>query len=284
MNLKINIIDKPEKNVEEEIQLKSSSDVVELKDVQAIRNAMREHLLFIGLDRANHIRNISLLGIGSTCNVVIDTKEIIRTALFSASDKVILVHNHPSNSIQPSASDLHLTNVTKQILDVFNIELIDHIIVTEKDYICMQKINKIAKEYNSEPIQTMTKGFLIEENERLKKEIEDLKLQLELKNYNIEDSVEEMITNISDLDDKHYFTVARVMENGKCVELHYDNGKAKIEYGIKMSEDMWKNEINDNVEWFSLNLTEEEILEHLNKEFDNYFVEKENDFDLDIAM
>lgn len=175
MNLKINIIDKPEKNVEEEIQLKSSSDVVELKDVQAIRNAMREHLLFIGLDRANHIRNISLLGIGSICNVAIDTKEIIRTALFSASDKVILVHNHPSNTVEPSPSDLHLTNVTKQILDVFNIELIDHIIVTERDYICMQKINKIAKEYNSAPIQTMTKGFLIEENERLKQEISQLK-------------------------------------------------------------------------------------------------------------
>ena len=175
INLEINIIDKPEKNVEKEIKLRSSSDVVELKDVQAIRNAMREHLLFIGLDRANNVRNISLLGIGSTCNVAIDTKEIIRTALFSASDKVILVHNHPSNTVEPSPSDLHLTNVTKQILDVFNIELIDHIIVTERDYICMQKINKIAKEYNSAPIQTMTKGFLIEENERLKQEISQLK-------------------------------------------------------------------------------------------------------------
>ena len=39
----------------------------------------------------------------------------------------------------------------------------------------MQKINKIAKEYNSAPIQTMTKGFLIEENERLKQEISQLK-------------------------------------------------------------------------------------------------------------
>ena len=177
MNLEINIIDKPEKNIEQEIKLRSSSDVIEIKDVQAIRNAMREHLLFIGLDRANNVRNISLLGIGSTCNVVIDTKEIIRTALFSASDKVILVHNHPSNTVEPSQSDLHLTNVTKQILDVFNIELLDHIIVTEKDYICMQKINKIAKEYDSVPIQTMTKGFLIEENERLKQEISQLKEQ-----------------------------------------------------------------------------------------------------------
>lgn len=186
MNLEINIIDKPEKNIEDEIKLKSSSDVVELKDVQAIRNAVREHLLFIGLDRANNVRNISILGIGSSCDVVIDTKEIIRTALFSASDKVILVHNHPSNTLEPSPSDLHLTNVTKQILDVFHIELLDHIIVTEKDYICMQKINKIAKEYNSSPIQTMTKGFLIEENERLKQEISRLKEQQKLNDFDLD--------------------------------------------------------------------------------------------------
>lgn len=186
MNLEINIIDKPEKNVEKEIKLRSSSDVVELKDVQAIRNAMREHLLFIGLDRANNVRNISLLGIGSTCNVVIDTKEIIRTALFSASDKVILVHNHPSNSTEPSVSDLHLTNVTKQLLDVFHIELTDHIIVTENDYISMEKINKIAKEYNEQSINTMTKGFLIEENARLKQEVSELKEQLKSKDFDLD--------------------------------------------------------------------------------------------------
>lgn len=283
MNLEINIIDKPEKNIEKEIKLKSSSDVIEIKDVQAIRNAMREHLLFIGLDRANNVRNISLLGIGSSCNVIIDTKEIIRAALFSASDKVILVHNHPSNTVKPSPSDLHLTNVTKQILDVFNIELLDHIIVTEKDYICMQKINKIAKEYDSPPIQTMTKGFLIEENEKLKKENEELKLQLESKNYNqdLKDSVEEIITSIADLDDKHYFTVARVIENDKCVELHYNKGKAHIEYGIKGKENVWNNEIDSNIDWFNLDLTDDEILSILNCKFDEYFKENEMEIDYD---
>ena len=46
-----------------------------------------------------------------------------------------------------------------------------------------------------------------------------------------------------------------------------------------MSEDTWENEINDNVEWFALNLSDDEILAHLNKEFDYYFVEKESDLE-----
>lgn len=44
MNLDINIIEKPQKNIDTEIKLKSTTDVINLKDVQAIRNALREHL------------------------------------------------------------------------------------------------------------------------------------------------------------------------------------------------------------------------------------------------
>lgn len=109
--MNIDVIEKAKKNISEDIKVTCASDIVSLKDVQEIRNAVREHLLFIGLDNRNNIRNITLLGIGSTCNVIIDTKEIIRTALFSASDKIILVHNHPSNNLEPSKDDLHLTDV-----------------------------------------------------------------------------------------------------------------------------------------------------------------------------
>ena len=142
----VDIIEKPKKNISEDIKVSSSTDIVNLKDVQEIRNAIREHLLFIGLDNRNNIRNITLLGIGTSCNVVIDSKEIIRTALYSASNKVILVHNHPSNNLEPSKDDFHLTDVTNEMLKVFNIQLQDHIIVTEKDFISMNKIQKIGKE------------------------------------------------------------------------------------------------------------------------------------------
>ena len=174
MNIDINIIDKPKKNISEDIKVQNSKDVVNLKDVQAIKNAIREHLLFIGLDSRNNIRNISLLGIGTSCNVVIDTREIIRAALFSASDKVVLVHNHPSNNLEPSKDDLHITNVTNEMLKVFNIKLQDHIIVTENDYISMDKIQKIGKEKNIKSIENLEKGLLLEENQRLKQELYQL--------------------------------------------------------------------------------------------------------------
>lgn len=181
--MNVDIIEKPKKNISEDIKVSSSTDVLNLKDVQEIRNAIREHLLFIGLDNRNNVRNITLLGIGTSCNVVIDTKEIIRTALYSASDKVILVHNHPSNNLEPSKDDFHLTSVTNEMLKVFNIKLQDHIIVTEKDHISMDKIQKISKEKNIKSINNLKKGLLLEENQKLKQQIKEL--QKEIGKYNL---------------------------------------------------------------------------------------------------
>ena len=183
--MNVDIIEKQKKNISEDIKVSSSTDILKLKDVQEIRNAIREHLLFIGLDNRNNVRNITLLGIGTSCNVVIDTKEIIRTALYSASNKVILVHNHPSNNIEPSLDDIHLTSVTSEMLKVFNIKLQDHIIVTEKEHISMDKIQKICNEKNIDSINNLQKGLLLEENNRLKQQIKEL--QNKIKKY---DSIE----------------------------------------------------------------------------------------------
>lgn len=157
-----------------------------LRQVQAIRNAVKEHLLFIGLDRGNNVRNISILGIGSNCKVIIDSKDIIRTALFSCSDRVVLVHNHPSNKLEPSLPDMHITNVTNQILKTFNIELLDHIIVTERDYISMEQVKKFNRDYSDDLINNMTKGLLIEENKKLMNEIQQLKEKLNEKEIEID--------------------------------------------------------------------------------------------------
>ena len=175
MNIEVPILTKTGKNIEKDIKVLSSTDIVNLKQVQAIRNAVKEHLLFIGLDRGNNIRNISVLGIGSNCEVLVDSKDIIRTALLSCSERVVLVHNHPSNNLEPSNPDIHITNITNNLLKTFHIELLDHIIVTEKEHISMEKINKFNKDYTNDSINEMTKGFLIEENKRLKQEIEMLK-------------------------------------------------------------------------------------------------------------
>lgn len=164
-----------------ERKVNKPEDVFNLEEVQEIKDAIQEHFLFLGLDRVNNIRNISLLGIGTSSHIEIDVKYIVRTALVTASDRVILVHNHPSNSLEPSLQDKEISNISNQLLKAFNIRLLDHIIVSENSYVSMESLKLINDKYESERTKMLDKITVIEENIKLKDEI--VKLNKELKKY-----------------------------------------------------------------------------------------------------
>ena len=66
MKIEFEIQEKPQNDILER-KANSSKTIFNLDEVQAIKNAIQEHFLFIGMDRNNNIRNIRLLGIGN-CN------------------------------------------------------------------------------------------------------------------------------------------------------------------------------------------------------------------------
>lgn len=85
------------------------------------------------------------------------------------------------------------------------------------------------------------------------------------------ESYEEIITSPKTMMKGFSYTVARVIHNGYCVELHYcsDRG-ATLEYGTKKSHDTWENEIEE-ADWFNTNLSDDYILNRLNCLYDEEF-------------
>lgn len=169
--MKINIQKNPKVNIKKEITIKSKKDVFSMEEVQEIKNAIQEHLILIGLNNCNKVTNISLIGVGKRNLIYIDSKDIIRTALIKAFDKVILVHNHPSGNTEVSSADKHITNVTNKMLEVFNIKLLDHIIVTDKECISMKEKELIEENYQDNKLDLLDKGILLEENILLKNKL-----------------------------------------------------------------------------------------------------------------
>jgi DNA repair protein RadC len=56
-------------------------------------------------------------------------------AVKSLSKGVIIAHNHPSGNIQPSEADKKITEQMKEALQLFNIKLLDSLILTENNYL-----------------------------------------------------------------------------------------------------------------------------------------------------
>ena len=229
--MEIEIQKKPPKDYKKDIQVKSSTDVVELEEIKEIRNAMQENMILIGLDRANNIRTLTLMGLGTNKNINIDSKDILRTALMSGSDRIILVHNHPSNSLKASPEDLHFTNITNKFLGVFNIQLLDHIIVTENEHLSMVNERLVNKEYKDKDMDIIDKTLVIEENIRLKNEIKNM----EEKYMNKYESV--IIIKPTLTDDETKDTINKYKENfeklsNQPVKVE-DMGKKKLAYEIQ---------------------------------------------------
>ena len=88
------------------------------------------------------------------------------------------------------------------------------------------------------------------------------------------ESYEEMVTSPKEIMKGVSYTVARVVHNGYCAELHYcsDTG-ASVEYGTKTSHDMWENEVED-ASWFNKDLSDDYILNRLNCLYDEEFSDK----------
>ncbi|MDP4590216.1 MAG: hypothetical protein NWS57_03930, partial [Burkholderiaceae bacterium] len=57
-------------------------------------------------------------------------REIVKSALQHHASALILAHNHPSGSIQPSQADIHLTVQLKKALYLIDVQLHDHLIVS----------------------------------------------------------------------------------------------------------------------------------------------------------
>ena len=78
MSISIGVQQKPPKMDRKDRQILSTTDVFNLEEVQEIKNAIQEHLIYIGLDNKNNLRNINLIGIGTSSQINVDLKEKLK--------------------------------------------------------------------------------------------------------------------------------------------------------------------------------------------------------------
>ena len=86
------------------------------------------------LNRANKINHFEVISSGGMSGTVADPRMILRIALEEKAVSIILCHNHPSGNLKPSQPDRELTKKIKEAARLFDINLLDHIIVSQDGY------------------------------------------------------------------------------------------------------------------------------------------------------
>lgn len=93
-----------------------------------------EEFWIILLNRANTIMKKIQISSGGVAGTVADPKIIFKHALENLASAIILVHNHPSGQLKPSAADISLTKKLQEAGKVLDLPILDHLIFTDSSY------------------------------------------------------------------------------------------------------------------------------------------------------
>jgi DNA repair protein RadC len=105
---------------------------------QFIRTSIKDYTYevfgVVYLNKSNKVNHFEIVSSGGITGTVVDTRIILKRAIENGATSIVLCHNHPSGNLKPSKADEELTKKIKEAAKYHDIEVIDHIIVSEEGY------------------------------------------------------------------------------------------------------------------------------------------------------
>lgn len=117
----------------------------------------REVFCVLNLAANGKVINMNIASVGTLSAAMVSPREIFKSSILSNAGSVILYHNHPSGSVQPSLEDYQTTKRLAKAGMLLDIKVLDHIIVagrTGEMYSFaangeMEQYNQLGKEENA---------------------------------------------------------------------------------------------------------------------------------------
>lgn len=114
-------------------QIKCSKDAADIFQ-PILGDLNHEEFWILYLNRSNKVIEKMKLSHGGISGTVTDVRLVMKRAIECLASGIIVCHNHPSGNTNPSESDNKITRKIKEAGNLMDIQLLDHLIVTENDY------------------------------------------------------------------------------------------------------------------------------------------------------
>ena len=99
-----------------------------------LSDLLHEEFWVLFLNRSNKVINRMKISQGGISGTVTDVRIIMKKAIEYLASGIIICHNHPSGNLNPSESDNKITHKIKEAGNLMDIQLLDHLIISDKDY------------------------------------------------------------------------------------------------------------------------------------------------------
>ena len=137
---------KAQQYIAENLTIKAVNDLLHSplqvsQQCDGFRSKQKEHFCVFFLDTQQRIIGKETISIGTLNTSLVHPRECFRTAIVKNCCSIIVAHNHPSGSLEPSAEDLSLTKRLVEGGKLIGIEVLDHVIVTAEAHVSLKERN-----------------------------------------------------------------------------------------------------------------------------------------------
>lgn len=116
-------------------------DVIPL--VSEWRDKKQEYFISLTLNGAGEVIERRIVTVGILNQSLVHPREVFADAITDRAASVILVHNHPSGTLDPSVQDLGITRQLVEAGSILGIRVLDHIIVTKRGYVSLKELGHL---------------------------------------------------------------------------------------------------------------------------------------------
>ena len=124
--------------------IRSKEDILKLLQPEFSR-LEHEEMWVIYLTSANGVIEKRRVSQGGVKSLVVDYKLIIKRGIEVLATSMIIAHNHPSGIAKPSNEDIQITERLRTAAGILEMELLDHIIVTENSSYSFRQDGRLNK-------------------------------------------------------------------------------------------------------------------------------------------
>ncbi|MGH2403217.1 MAG: RadC family protein [bacterium] len=124
--------------------IRTPADVAALVGPQ-MRYLDREHFRAVLLNVRHEVLDVTSVAVGGLDSAPIHPREVFKDAIRRSAAAIILVHNHPSGTPEPSGDDLRITTRLQEAGRVVGIEVLDHIIVGDGRFVSLRERGALGR-------------------------------------------------------------------------------------------------------------------------------------------
>lgn len=115
-----------------EVTLRTPADAYQV--LERYRTRRREHFFALTLDGSHGITAVRIVAIGTVNRSLVHPREVFRRAIVDNAAAIVVAHNHPSGSLEPSDEDHEVTRRLVQAGQLLGISVLDHLIISRNGY------------------------------------------------------------------------------------------------------------------------------------------------------